>query len=63
MESIPEWEEFFKNVLSQVNAIESKPLGSDPRKKDLSSSDDYFDMIYKLKDANRSGFQNRTNKK
>eukprot|EP00347_Sterkiella_histriomuscorum_P002974 403366086 len=59
LESIPEWSEFHKNILTAINAIENKPLGSDPRKKDLSSSDDYFDMIYKLKDSNRSGFQNK----
>ena len=63
LESIPEWEDFYKNNLSVINAIESKPLGSDPRKKDshLSSSDDYFDMIYRIKDKNRP-FANKKSK-
>ena len=54
LESIPEWEDYYKNTLSVINAIESKPLGSDPRKKDrLSNSDEYFDMIYSIKGKGR----------
>lgn len=45
--------------MTVINEIESKPLASDPRKKEINSSDDYFDLIYKLKDSNRSGFQNK----
>jgi hypothetical protein len=62
LESIPEWAEFHDNVLTTINAIESKPLASDPRKHDTSNSDDYFDLIYKLKDVHRSGFQNKGKK-
>lgn len=62
LESIPEWEDYYKNTLSVINAIESKPLGADPRKKDrLSSSDEYFDMIYKIKDKSRP-FANKKSK-
>lgn len=60
LESIPEWEEFYKNSISTINAIESRPLGSDPRKKDqVSNSDDYFDMFYKIKDKNSRPFANK----
>ena len=53
LESIPEWTEFNSNILSVINLLESKPLASDPRKKEVptSSGDDYFDLIYKLKDV------------
>ncbi|CDW85807.1 UNKNOWN [Stylonychia lemnae] len=61
LESIPEWTEFHQNILTVINLIESKPLASDPRKKQTSSSDDYFDILYKIKDA-RSGFQNKSKK-
>ena len=55
LESIPEWEDYYKNTLSVINAIESKPLGADPRKKDrLSNSDEYFDMIYSIKGKGRT---------
>lgn len=33
LESIPEWQEFYVNILTVVNALESKPLAGDPRKK------------------------------
>jgi hypothetical protein len=64
LESIPEWSEFYNTVLVPVNTIENKPLGSDPRKKHKNDahSDDYFDLICKLKDVNRSGFQNKSKK-
>lgn len=59
LESIPEWADFHSNILTVINNIESKPLASDPRKKEITKSDDYFDLIYKLKD-HRSGFQNKS---
>ena len=63
LDSIPEWQDFYTSVLCVINAIEAKPLGNDPRKRDNSrDSDDYFDVLYKLKDANRSGFQNKSKK-
>jgi hypothetical protein len=61
LESIPEWSEFNTNILNPINLIESQPLGSDPRKKEVPCGDDYFDLIYKIKDA-RSGFQNKSKK-
>ena len=43
LESIPEWKLFIDEDLNKVNEIEQKPLGSDPRKKDLNQDDDFFD--------------------
>lgn len=34
LESIPEWTDFYNNVLTVANSIENKPLASDPRQKD-----------------------------
>lgn len=31
LESIPEWADYFNDVLTLVNNIENKPLASDPR--------------------------------
>lgn len=62
LESIPEWQEFYVNILTVVNALESKPLAGDPRKKQ-DDEDEYFDLLYKFKDVvNRSGFHNKHSK-
>lgn len=47
LESIPEWAEFYTNVLTEINNIETRPLGSDPRKREAPKSDDYFDLKFK----------------
>lgn len=58
LESIPEWKEYVEEDLEHANKIDNQPLGSDPRKKSESNSDDYFDLISKWKDVGkRSGFQ------
>jgi hypothetical protein len=64
LESIPEWADFYNTVIQVINAVEAKPLGSDPRKKEISTSgDDYFDIMYRLKETSSgkggSGFQNK----
>lgn len=65
LESIPEWAEFEEGSLARSNAIENRPLATDPRRRGNQhedKDDDYFDLVYKLKDANRSGFQNKKQK-
>lgn len=51
LESIPEWKEYYEEELQHANLIDNQPLGSDPRKKSESNSDDYFDLITKWKDV------------
>ena len=49
LDSIPEWSDYYQNDLQAANAIESKPLASDPRQKITNDTDDYFDFICKIK--------------
>lgn len=65
LESIPEWAEFEQGSLTRANNIENKPLATDPRVKKNAHEreDDYFDLVYKLKDASRSGFKNKKQEK
>jgi hypothetical protein len=63
LESIPEWQEFYTDVLTVINGIESKPLASDPRQKKSIDDDEYFDLLYKFKDVHRSGFHNKQKNK
>lgn len=62
LESIPEWAEFEQGPLTKANNVENKPLATDPRNKrnnQHDKDDDYFDLVYKLKDSHRSGFKNK----
>lgn len=64
LESIPEWADFFQNVIAAVNAIEAKALGSDPRARDnrSSSADDFLDIMAKFNNSGTrpgSGFSNK----
>lgn len=56
LESIPEWEEYYSENLKKINTLESTPLASDPRKKQV-EEEDSFDIFLKLKD-----FQPRSSK-
>ena len=56
LESIPEWEEYYSENLQKINTLESTPLASDPRKKQV-EEEDSFDIFLKLK-----GFQPRSSK-
>ncbi len=55
LNSVPEWGDFFVNELESVNALESKPLGSDPKNpqpEDEDDDDSNFGFLRKLKSYN-----------
>ena len=61
LDSIPEWADYCQNDLQQANARDNNPLVNDPRARDnKAGSDDYFDLIYKLKDISSVGFLSGT---
>ena len=52
LESIPEWGEYLTNDLKPINAVESKPLASDPRKKGAVNNEDDLEFFFRLKSLN-----------
>mmetsp|Transcript_1653 Transcript_1653/g.1577 ORF Transcript_1653/g.1577 Transcript_1653/m.1577 type:complete len:169 (-) Transcript_1653:198-704(-) len=49
LEAIPEWKEFVEGELKIGNDVESKPLASDPRKKNSPAPDEDFEFFFKMK--------------
>ena len=55
LDSIPEWAEYYENDLSVANMLDNTPIGPDPRNKEKSTTDDYFDFMCKMKDIGGRG--------
>ena len=51
LESIPDWKEYVEGDLKRVNDNESKPLGSDPRKKGEQPIEDDLEYFFQTKGA------------
>lgn len=50
LEAIPEWKEYCEGELLLMTTLESKPLASDPRKKQAHQADDDIEYFFKIKE-------------